>query len=82
MAEVLLRAGCDTSVTSSVESICADMVGPFVAHLEEQQSKMVMLAGGLHRWVGAESVMFRMKDNLLRVTWEQLLQVRMWGMRS
>ena len=72
MAEVLLRAGCDTSVTSSVESICADMVGPFVAHLEEQQSKMVAFAGGLHRRLGAESVVLRLDDNLLQLIWEQV----------
>ena len=69
MAEALLRAGCDTS---SVTSIRALMIGPFVAHLEEQQSKMVALAGGLHRRLGAESVVLRLDDNLLQLIWEQV----------
>ena len=48
------------------------MVGFFVAHLEEQQSKMVALAGGLHRRLGAESVVLRLDDNLLQLIWEQV----------
>ena len=50
------------------------MVGFFVAHLEEQQSKMVALAGGLHRRLGAESVVLRLDDNLLQMIWEQVEQ--------
>ena len=69
VAEALLRTGCDTS---SVRSIRAFMIGPFVAHLEEQQSKMVALAGGLHRRLGAESVVLRLDDNLLQMIWEQV----------
>ena len=43
-----------------------------MAHLEEQQSKMVALAGGLHRRLGAESVVLRLDDNLLQLIWEQV----------
>ena len=63
MAELLLRAGCDTS---SVTSIPALMEGFFVSHLEEQQGKMVALAGGLHRRLGAESVVLKRGSRIYR----------------
>ena len=50
------------------------MVGFFVAHLEEQQSKMVALAGGLHRRLGAESVVSRLDGDLLEMIWEMVEQ--------
>ena len=69
VAELLLRAGCDTSSVTSIPTL---MVGFFVSHLEEQQGKMVALAGGLHRRLGAESVVFRLDDNVLQKIWEQV----------
>ena len=69
--EALLRAGSDTS---NVTSIPALMVGFFVAHLEEQQSKMEALAGGLHRQLGAESVVSRLDGDLLEMILEMMEQ--------
>ena len=67
VVEALLRAGCDTSAIQSIPSL---IVGPFVAHYEEQQNKMLALAGGLHRRLGAESVVMRLDDNLLQMIWK------------
>ena len=71
VVDMLLKGGCDPS---RVKSIPALMVGPFVEHLTEQQMKMMALAGGLHRRLGAESVVFRLDDNLLQMVWEQVVR--------
>ena len=39
-----------------------------------QQSKMLALAGGLHRRLGAKSVVIRLDDNLLQLIWKQVEQ--------
>lgn len=64
LAEALLRAGSDTS---SVMSIPGLIVGLFVSHLEEQQSKMLAHAGRLNWRLGAESVVSRLDDDLLEI---------------
>ena len=41
-------------------------------HLEEQRTKMLALAGGLHRRLGTESPVYRLHDNLLQMVWEHV----------
>ena len=66
-----LRAESDTSPVTSIPVL---MVELFAWHLEEQQSKIVALAGGLHRRLGAESVVSRLDGDLLEMIWEQVEQ--------
>ena len=50
VVEVLLNAGCDTSSVGLIRG--PQMVGAVVGHLEEQRTKMLALAGGMHRAQG------------------------------
>ena len=68
--EALLKGGCDTSFLCSVR--VGQVRGLFVAHHEEQQRKMLAMAGGLHARLGAGSFVLRLDDNLLKMIWEQV----------
>ena len=48
----MLEAGCDTS--SAHAAMCPEMRTVFVEHLGAQQRKMLAMASGLHRRLGAE----------------------------
>jgi hypothetical protein len=48
------------------------MVKLFVGHLEEQRTKMLALAGGLHRQLGTGSVVSMLDDNVLKVICEEV----------
>jgi hypothetical protein len=39
---------------------------------EEQQRKMLAMAGGLHARLGAGSFVLRLDDNLLKMIWEEV----------
>jgi hypothetical protein len=71
VVEALLKADCDTSSVCSI-SDDSQVRGLIVEHHAEQQRKMLALGGGLHLRLGAESVMFRLDDNLLKMIWEQV----------
>ena len=65
--DLLLRAGCDTSSVSSISA--PNVRGLFLEHLEEQRTKIAAFAGGLGP-LGAESVVFRLNAELLKIIWE------------
>ena len=67
--EVLLKAGVDTCRVRSIH--CERMRELFLEHLEEQRSKMVPLEGGLGP-LGAESVVYKLSDDVLKIIWEQV----------
>ena len=74
--EVLLKAGVDTCRVRSIH--CPRVRELFLEHLEEQRSKMVALAGGLGP-LGAESVVYKLSDDVLKVVWEQVKEKSVAG---
>ena len=66
----LLKSGRDTSSVRSIRG--PEVRGLFLEHHDEQQRKMLALACGLHRRLGAESAVCWLDGNLLRMIWEQV----------